>query len=193
MGSEVAAWVLTCGLTVVLLWAGLEKLRSFTAFEQTLTALGIRTGLRKIMLVVVPLGELTAAVGMVMLPGQHWPRLLIVLLAMGFALAGVLGMRTGQRIECSCFGTAGNAVLGMRQLYALPFWLAAVGALEFLTPAWSRGEGLLTLAVITLGLAALRAPGLVGARRAAAADRYAVAEALHPHHSPMFVAGREGS
>ncbi|HEY3685156.1 MAG TPA: MauE/DoxX family redox-associated membrane protein [Streptosporangiaceae bacterium] len=190
---ELTAWAVAFALSGALLWAALEKLRAPTEFGETLRALGLPAPVRRAAVVAVPLAELAAAAGLLLVPGQVWPRALVLLLAAGFALAGVQGLRAAEPIACSCFGATGNATLGARQLYALPLWLAGVGALSLIGRDWTYRQGLALLAVLIAGLCGARAVRLARGTRAAIGDRQAVSEALEPHHSPIFTLSEERS
>ncbi|MQA84602.1 MAG: hypothetical protein GEV03_08265 [Streptosporangiales bacterium] len=185
---QAAALVLTYGVSGVLLWAGLEKLRAFAAFDTTLAALGLPRGLRRAVGLGVPFAEIITALGVVLLPGQTWPRLAVAGLAAGFAAAGLRGLRADRPVTCSCFGATGNAVLGWRQLYAFPIWLAAVVALDRMGSAWPPRQAVAHLAVVVGVLCGLRAAVLVSAWRRAADNRRAVGEVLYPRRARMFVA-----
>ena len=190
---ELTAWVATFGLSGALLWAALEKLRTPAEFGETLGALGVPASMRPAAVVAVPLAELVGAVGMLLVPGQTWPRALVLALAAGFALAGVRGLRAAEPIACSCFGATGNSTLGKRQLYALPLWLAGVGALALIGRDWSYRQGLVLLAVLLAGLCGARTARLVRGTREATGDRRALSETLEPYHAPIFTLGEESS
>jgi hypothetical protein len=167
---------LTFALAGTLAFAGLAKLLPHNGLAGTLAALGVpgplRTGLR----VAVPAGELLVAVGLLLRPGQWWVWSVVLALAAGFAVAGLLGVRAHEPVACACFGLTGSGVLGWRQVLALPGWILAVGLLAWAEPSWSTADGLTYLAALALGLVAIRAAPVLVAWRAAAADRDAVSQ-----------------
>lgn len=190
---DLTAWAVALLLSGALLWAGLEKLRAPTEFGATLRALGLPAPVRRAAVVAVPLAELAGAAGLLLLPWQVWPRALVLLLAAGFAFAGVRGLRSAEPIACSCFGATGDATLGARQLYALPLWLAGVGALVLTGRDWPYRQGLVLLAVLIAGLCVARVVRLTRGTRAATDDRQALSETAEPHHAPIFSLGEERS
>jgi hypothetical protein len=166
----------TVAVAGVLLWAGLEKLRVHRDFLGTLTALGTAPQwLRRTGAVAVPVVELSVALGLLFWPGNRLPQLGIVVLAVAFAVAGVLALRAAQPIRCACFGLSGSR-LGRRQLYAFPAWIGAAVAIAAAPPLWTAGTGTTVLAGTVLAMAAVRAVAVERARRAAAATRHAFAE-----------------
>lgn len=172
------ALLLTLGLSGVLLWAALEKLRAQPELRETLAALGSGGWPKRLLAPVVPAAEIVTAVGLLLVPAAQWPRLGVACLGVTFAVAGVLGLRAGQRVTCSCLGTTSGGLLGWTQIILLPGWLAAGYALAWLDPGWSAGEGVQYLAGLMVFLGALRAVSVVRELRAAGGNRRAIHEAV---------------
>jgi hypothetical protein len=53
-----------------------------------------------------------------------------LVLATAFPAAGILAIKTGESIACSCFGPGSEGELGRKQIIAPPLWLAAAAILE---------------------------------------------------------------
>ncbi|MGQ0774333.1 MAG: MauE/DoxX family redox-associated membrane protein [Pseudonocardiales bacterium] len=172
------ALLLTSGLSGVLLWAALEKLRAQRELRALLAALGFGGWPKRFLALAVPAAEIVTAVGLLLIPAALWPRFGVVCLGVTFAVAGVLGLRAEQRISCSCLGTTSGGLLGWTQLILLPGWLAAGYALAWLDPGWSAGEGLQYLAGLMVLLGALRAVSVVREWHTAVGNRRAIDEAV---------------
>jgi uncharacterized membrane protein YphA (DoxX/SURF4 family) len=174
----------------VLLWAGLEKLRGITAFGRTLAALRLPGPVRQVLVVAVPASEVAVGTGLVVTPTAAWPLVGVLVLAAAFATAGLIALRAGTPIRCACFGAGSGGVLGRRQVYAFPIWLAAVAALSTL-PDWTSTPRLMPLAVVVIAMGAVRATQTERARRRSRADRFATAEGVFVR-TPMFAPKLEG-
>jgi hypothetical protein len=140
-------------VVAVLVVAAASKLASPRRFRLTLEQLGVRrveTGR-----LAVPAVELAAAVGLAAAPASVPARVAVIGIGAALATVGAWVLVRGERIECACFGGAGGATLGLRQVLALPAWVA--GAL--LPAAWSTPlagrEGLVAMAAVTLAAAAV--------------------------------------
>lgn len=71
-----------------------------------------------------------------------------------FASAGMLALRSGERLKCNCFGSSrSSGDLGWRQIMALPVWLVAGAAVSFRDH--STSSALVTLAVGALAVTVL--------------------------------------
>jgi hypothetical protein len=176
--------------SAVLLWAGLEKLRAGPEFGETLTALGVPAPLVRVLQPAVPLGEVLAAAGLVVTPSALWPRLSVLVLAVGFAAAGIVGLQADEPVRCSCFGAGTHRTLGWYQLAALPVWLLAVGGVAVARPNWSVQAGVRDLAGLILAMGLVRAMTLVRLRRTTEADRLAFRPAAEP--TPIFATVQDG-
>lgn len=163
-------------LATVLAYSSLSKVPAFGAFGDVLRRLGAGRSAAPAAALVVA-GELLAAVALLAAPAAAWPRLLVALLAAGFAAAGVRALLMRERVHCNCFGAGGGgAALGVRQLVLLPGWLAAAAAAQAWAPHWSAEEGLAGLAALLLAFSARHLPQGVRAWRGLKDDRAAFAE-----------------
>lgn len=174
----------------VLVWAGLEKLRPTAGFHRTLEALGLPTPVARFGAYAVPAVELATAGGLLVLPGQLWPRLGVAGLGIAFAAAGLLSLRLGRPVACSCFGATGGGTLGWRQVAMLPGWLAVAAVLQLWPPSWSAEEGIQYAAFLVVLLAAVRGFQVARAWRAAAGDRIAMVES-EVQRRPIFLQDME--
>ena len=172
------ALLLTLGLTGVLLWAALEKARAQHDLRAALAALGFGGWPNRLLSPAVPAAEIVIGVGLVLFPGAEWPRFGVACLGVTFAVAGVLGLWSGQQVACSCLGATGGGLLGWSQIILLPGWLAAAYAVHRLNPGWSASEGLQYLAGLMVLLGMLRAVAAVQLWQAAVANRRAIDEAV---------------
>jgi hypothetical protein len=146
-------------LATILLLAGFAKAVTPRDLRGVLAHLGAAEHLAGLAATAVIAAEVTAGVGLLVLPAQSWPRVLTLGLVAGFAGAGALAMARRERITCHCLGGLGRgAVLGRRQLTLLPAWLALVAVAQWRPPTWDRETGLLVVAAVLLALAALQVP-----------------------------------
>ncbi|MEU0568859.1 MauE/DoxX family redox-associated membrane protein [Nonomuraea sp. NPDC005983] len=139
-------------LIVVFLIAALSKIITHHELGQTIARLGPAALARHAAIAVIS-AEMLAVTGLAVAPSALWPRVLIALLALVFAGAGIRALGRGEKIKCGCFGDSG-AVLGWRQVLYLPLWLALAALAEGSPPTWTGQEGLLGLAVALLALVA---------------------------------------
>ncbi|MEV0590607.1 MauE/DoxX family redox-associated membrane protein [Nonomuraea cavernae] len=174
--AQMAALLLTFPLSGILLWAGLEKLRERGQFMGTLAQLGFAGRAGSLLAVVVPVAEIVTGAGLVLVPSATWPVASVAGLGVLFAAAGLLALRTGRNITCSCLG-AGGSMLGRRQIGLLPAWLGVAAALYLLAPAWPASQGIQYLAAVTVGIVAVRAHALVRLASRSAGYRKAIGEA----------------
>jgi hypothetical protein len=137
-------------LSAVLLVAALGKVRSPELTAETLRGLGVSHTLALPVTRLLLLAELGTASAVLFAPASTFTHAAIVMLAVAFAIAGVLALRSDEPLRCSCFG-AGGGYLGWRQIAALVPWLAGVAVLRFATPS-ADGASLFTLtAFLILG------------------------------------------
>ncbi|MEU6035899.1 MauE/DoxX family redox-associated membrane protein [Actinomadura sp. NPDC047616] len=163
-------------LAAVLTYSSLAKISGLGAFREVLLRLGAG-GLARPLAVAVITAELCAGVMLLAVPEAWWPRALVVLLALGFAGAGVRALALREQVHCNCFGTGGgSAPLGRRQLALLPAWLAAAGLAQAGAPGWDAERGLAVLAVLLIACTGLRLVPAVRALRTLRAERAAFAE-----------------
>lgn len=175
---DVAGVVAQVAVAAVLLLAGLSKVRGRGRLRDTLEALGIGRVLGGPAAAAVVAAELAAAAGLLLAPTQRWPRAMVVLLAVAFALAGIAAMAGGQRIACNCLGSTGRGTLGWHQVVLLPLWLLLVSLTWRHPPAWSAADGILILSGLVLSLACWQAVGLAAASRRLRGDRRAIDEGV---------------
>ena len=115
-GSSKVARPRPIAATLVMLWN--------TATRQARSAASPRLGL---MLGVAEVG-LAAVVATV----RSWPAgVVLVLFAVGLAAAGVMGVLSGGKVPCACFGK-GDRTLGYGHILQLPLWIFA---------AWAVAQG----------------------------------------------------
>jgi hypothetical protein len=166
-------------LAGLLLAAGLEKARGMAGFMSTLSRLGMTERAARVAAPLLIAAEIAAALGLIFRP--HSPVTLSGVLVLGgvFAIAGATALRRDEQIRCACLGSYGDSVLGMRQLAALPLWLAAVVLL------WLRPYGdafdvsaAAYFAAVALTLALVRAITALAAAREARGDRRSATEML---------------
>jgi hypothetical protein len=188
--DALAGTVVVVGVGGLLLLAGVEKLRAPRAFGDTLAALGVPRTTRPALGVGVPAAEIGTATALLLAPSARWPSAAVLLLAAGFAVAGMLALRVPGGVACSCLGGTGDGRLGRRQVLALPLWVAAVVVVGLDPPRWSPSSGAAVLAGLGLAYGALRARETVGAWLAARADRRALAEGAE-YQPSMFVPPQE--
>src|SRR5262245_50568941 len=164
-------------LAGVLLWAGLEKARAFSAFVSVLLQLGIAAHFVRAIATLTIVLELGTAISLIFNP-RAFPSLLgLVVLASGFAWAGLTALRRNENIRCSCFGPYSSAVLGRNQLAAFPLWLGAAVLIRLAAPAdASQVPSTSLLAVVTLSMGALRAAAALRAAQQARGDRRSARE-----------------
>jgi hypothetical protein len=157
--------------------SALAKLQAFGLFRSTANQLGVPDRLSVPAAAGVVLAEFAAAVGVAVAPGTRWPYLLVVLLAVLFALAGVRALATRRAIACQCFGVSGQ-FLGWRQVALLPVWIGASWIVAHRPLPWPASVGLAVLAASVGVVGAHRAWRLRNLRAVLRADRVATA------HSP---------
>lgn len=161
-------------LAAVFLWASLAKLSATGRLSDTIGRLGVPAGLATAAAPSLVALEVAAAVGLIIGPAWWWPRVLAVLLATSFAVAGTVAVATRRTIACHCFGSVGDGVLGWRQVGLLPLWLGLAALAQRWHVAWGVDDGLGVLVVVLLALTAVRLPGHVRTVRTLRADRVAM-------------------
>ena len=114
----------------VLLWAGLDKGRNLTSMAATLGELGFPRRLAGTAALLLMAAEITIALAALFRPDSALTHVGIVILAVLFALAGLIAMSRDEPIRCHCFGAGGKGYLGTTQLIALAPWLAGAVTLR---------------------------------------------------------------
>lgn len=171
------ATMTSLGLATVTMWAGAEKLRSPEPTASVIVGLvpGFRWARPAAAMLAVT--ELAVAVGLVWSPGSRVLIAAVVCLAAIFATAGWLAMRTGKRISCSCFGSAGKRPLGRPQIVAFPAWVGACLLLLVAAPETRPiATTTLLLAMIAVAMALVRVPKVMRAVLHARGDRHSAME-----------------
>lgn len=121
------ATVLQIALAEALTISVIGKITAKARFRRTIIDLGIPVSVSWIVAVGVMVGEWSLAVALLIRPDRTLLVLtLAVCLLLAFAVAGVIGLRAEQKIECHCFGASSAQALGWRQIGQLPPVLAAV-------------------------------------------------------------------
>src|SRR5205807_6526208 len=87
---------------VGLVWAALLKAQSLDAFGRTLKALGVPRLLAPSTAMAIVAAEFATGAGLLLIPASAWPRLLVCLLALAFAGAGLTAIARKRSISCSC-------------------------------------------------------------------------------------------
>jgi hypothetical protein len=164
----------TAAMSAVLLWAGLDKARSITAFASVLRQLGVaEAAARSIAFIIIAL-EISIAIGLI-----YYPSLLtlasLVILAATFAFAGLSALWQNKRIICGCFGASTSRPLGQDQLVAFPLWLGGAAVLWFYGSA-PPGSPSSLLVVVALMIATVRAVAAVRSAHGARGDRRSAQE-----------------
>jgi len=163
---------------VALVWAALLKAQSLDAFGRTLKALGVPRLLAPSTAMAVVAAEFATGAGLLLIPASAWPRLLVCLLALAFAGAGLTAIARKRSIACSCLGAVGSHKLGWRQVALLPAWLAVAGLAQARPPAWTLQEGELLLGFLLLSLIATQIYREVPLWRGLHADRITIAASI---------------
>jgi hypothetical protein len=160
----------------ILLWAGLEKARDPGALASTLRHLGLpATVARGAGLVIA--AELGVGLAIVFRPDSLLTQGGVVLLAVAFALAGLLALRRDEPIRCTCFGPGSLGYLGVSQIVALVPWVGAavvLDAADVVRPSPSEGASM--LAMVALAITGLRLVTVLDVSREARADRRSARE-----------------
>ncbi|ACU74551.1 hypothetical protein Caci_5693 [Catenulispora acidiphila DSM 44928] len=182
---------LVLGLSGLMLWAGLEKLRSGSEFEATLAGVGVPRVFTPLLRWGLPAAEIAVGTTVALVPSALLPRIGVLILAAAFAIAGVQGLRATEKIACSCLGGTGDAALGWRQIAALPVWAAAVGAVSASHPPANGSDGPTRLAAAVLLMCTVRASTALRLARAARVNRVSFAEGIGQPAS-IFTYPQEG-
>ncbi|MFI6458213.1 MauE/DoxX family redox-associated membrane protein [Streptosporangium amethystogenes] len=174
MTSSAAGVVGQGALIAIFLVAALSKILTHRDLTQTISKLGLSAVARPATLLVIG-AELLAVTALTIMPSATWPRVLVVLLALSFAGAGIRALGVKEKIRCGCFG-GGEAVLGRRQVLYLPLWLGLAVVAEYAPPSWSADEGLAGLATLLLALVAWKLLAEVRLWRVLRGDRMVTPE-----------------
>lgn len=168
------ATFVTLAISAVLLIAALEKARDPAPAVATLRRLGVPETLALPATRLLMLVELSTAIAVLFAPASTLTHAAIVVLAVAFAVAGVMALRSDEPLRCSCFG-AGDGYLGWRQIAALVPWLAGIVILRFATPSTA---GALLFAITALLILAARSVSLAKVFVEARGDRKSAQEML---------------
>jgi hypothetical protein len=172
-------------MVTVLLWSGLEKLRTFETSSETFS--DFRRWINPVAAVVLlSLFELLCVVGLLVAPTSLITVCAILGLATIFAAGGVWALLTKKQIRCNCFGTLGSdgAVLGRAQLIWFVLWVVGIGVLTKFPPPPATVERLVATATIaTLLLVGLRAVETLLATKTSKGDRLSADRMLTWLHS----------
>lgn len=147
-------------LGALFLWAAVAKLVRFSAWTSAVASYGLPDRIRPVVLVVVPLAEVSTAALLVAGSGKLGAAMSITLLS-AFSLAVLRGRSVvGARLPCGCFGRSGerdyralllrNAALGVIAGVVL---LAPGGASSYVISV--TASDLLPLSLTALGAAVL--------------------------------------
>jgi hypothetical protein len=179
-------------LAALFLVAGLAKAPAVGRLQRTIEQLGLDRARAGPAAVVVVGSEVVAAAGLLVSPAASWPRLLVVVLAGGFAVAGLKALSAKEPIGCSCFGNVGQGRLGWRQVALLPGWLVLVALAQARPPGWGPAQGLAGLAALVLAIGSWQAARELPRYRDVRADRRACGQAIGLTFRAA-ASGREGS
>jgi len=172
-----AAFLISVSMCALFLLAGTEKLRSRDRFEETLRELGIPAQLIPAVVVSLPASEIVVGISLVLVPSSWLPKIGALILAISFAIAGVVGMFSREPVRCSCLGSIGEHALGKRQLYALPVWLLGLAYLEWVASIeWTLNTGAYYVVLSVLTLTVLKSTSLARRSTAAHSTRQAMSE-----------------
>lgn len=174
MMSGVAGVVGQGALIAIFSVAALSKILTHRDLTRTISQLGLGSVARPAALIVIG-AELLAVTALAIMPSWSWPRVLVALLALSFAGAGIRALGFEEKIRCGCFG-GGGAALGWRQVLYLPLWLSLAAVAQYAPPSWSADEGLAGLAALLLVLAAWKLLAEVRLWRVLRGDRMATPE-----------------
>lgn len=170
------ATAMAAAMAAVLFYAAAEKARDLAPLAATIRALGAPEAVARPLAFAVTSAEFGVALAILFFPASAATHAAIVALASAFAIAGLLALRSGEPVHCSCFGS-GSRFLGVPQLIAFVPWLAAAAIVRFGIPA---NPPLVTSAALfaatSLGVACVRGVMLWKAVREARADRLAAQE-----------------
>lgn len=143
-------------LATVLALSGLSKLSRPSLFVDTMRRLGFPAVLAGWGAAAVIVAELATATGLVVAPRSGLGRAAVMLLASGFAGAGLWARVTRRRVACHCFGPGQHSTLGVRQVVVLPGWLLLCLVGQLAAPSWTASQGLGAIAFVLLGGVAVR-------------------------------------
>jgi uncharacterized membrane protein YphA (DoxX/SURF4 family) len=146
---QLIGWLAQAALAIVFFVSAVAKVAALTTFADTVRRLGVPGRWANGAATIVVSLEFLAAVALAVVPASFWPRLLVVVLAVLFAGAGVKALREKEKIACSCLGGLSNGVLGWQQLQLLPVWLVLAGLAQFGPPSWDAFVGLMGLTAVS--------------------------------------------
>lgn len=147
---------------VAFVGAGTAKLAAPASTASALRSLSAPTRAAVPTVVLLSATEITCGLLLALHPGPL-AAVLVVVLAVSFALAGAVALTRDEPISCGCFGaTASSHLLGWRQIAMLTVWIPLAVAV------WRVSEvpplvGLLLAHLVVLSVAARTAPALLRA------------------------------
>ncbi len=166
-------------LSVVFAVAGVTKLLDQRGTREAVVNFGAPQSLSSSLAILLPLAELSVAVGLMFTSTASWSGWLALLLLALFIVAISVNLSRGQIHDCHCFGQLYSRPLGWPTLVrniifalgaVLIIWQHAIGNNPALVPTLTDAIARLTaihVVLITLGAAALVAAFLYWRRRAA--------------------------
>src|SRR5688572_4942656 len=116
--------VVAAVIAAVLLSAALNKAATLRQFVDVFVELGMPRRSAPIAAAFVIGAEMIVAAALLVRPASPFTLLGLGALAVGFAGAGALAIRTEKTIQCGCFGAGRPSVLGYRQIVLLPLVFA---------------------------------------------------------------------
>lgn len=157
----------------ILLWSGLEKLRTLEASSETFADFRHLLAPKRAVLM-LSLAEFSCVVGLVIAPASLLTMGLVFCLATTFAFGGIWAIVAKKRIRCNCFGSLGsnNSILGKAQLIWFFLWLSGLLFLHFFPPEPVTLErGVTLFASVCLIVTCVRASETLHATRRSRGDR----------------------
>lgn len=145
-----AATVSQVLLGTVLFGAAMWKAVSISDFAATLELLGVPPHFARKLAWSGVCVEASVGAALLALPSSEWPRIMVGLVAIAFAVAGVRALTGGRRVACGCFGNIGRHDLGWFQITALPIWMVLAYVAQQQPPTWSWLQGLLGLSLFLM-------------------------------------------
>jgi NADH:ubiquinone oxidoreductase subunit K len=143
---EVVASASQLALVALFIYSGVVKAWSPMAVRRMLEQVaGSRVHLA--FALALAAAELLVGLGLLFVPSNVAPRFAVIALAIGFAGAGVVGLRSEQRIRCACYG-GHSRPLGWTQLLQFPVFVLLVLAASQGTEYWDNAQALLLFAAI---------------------------------------------
>lgn len=144
----------------VLLVSGVAKLYDREGSKEAMRGFGVPERLIPAGAMALPWVEMLLALGLVFAPTLPWAAMLIALMFLVFALAMVRVARSGEQMECHCFGQLSSAPVSWKTVgrnaaltaIAVIVWLYA--ALKTSTHLWEPVSSDVMLATLGIGIVA---------------------------------------